>query len=494
MAKANNEFKETIMKERCFAVLKTRVSDNYLLIIKVVTASKDPEDLMKVFGLSNTSLGVTVQGLKEDLKYLKPTLRNLIPLVIPKASKKEINFNEVFALDSVYSIVESDINQHLYDNDYKYLCKEDIESILDAKKIDHSTYVYTEIVIKNEYELDEITHALPEGYDKYPEIVTSRMINKPIYKMMKGTHVKEIYKALKLGYHVILVGEPGTGKTTDVAILGSLYEIPVLNALAHKDFTNEDILGAQATNASGKIAFIPANGGISVEHSGIYFVDEATASSCIASTLNALADDTSVIQLPNGELIKKHKDFRLILSYNPGANETFMLPESTTSRFVVIYYDQITEEQFIDRITFNCGGFNNSKFLKELYKTFINTSEYCKSCNYSISINSRCFERFLNSILLDDKISLEEWHKEFSNNVFSSVAYARENIDSSQIKDLDKVAEPWVDKLYEIYHEADTTSDDSSAGGFKIDTAVVEDMDAVEDYLDDLLGESSIGV
>ena len=64
--------------------------------------------------------------------------------------------------------------------------------------------------------------------------------------------------------------------------------------------------------------------------------------------------------------------------------------------------------------------------------------------------------------------------------------YAREQIEASQIPDLDKVAEPWVDKLYEIYHEADTASEDTTSGGFEIDTAIVEDMDEVEDYLSDL--------
>ena len=64
--------------------------------------------------------------------------------------------------------------------------------------------------------------------------------------------------------------------------------------------------------------------------------------------------------------------------------------------------------------------------------------------------------------------------------------YAREQIEASQIPDLDKVAEPWVDKLYEIYHEADTVNEDTTSGGFEIDTAIVEDMDEVEDYLSDL--------
>ena len=485
MAKANNEFKEIISKERCFSVLKTRVSDKYLLLIKVRTKATDIEDIIKVLGVSVEPAGIRVEGDAATLKLVKSTARNLIPLVIPKASKKDIIFGEVFSLDPVFNTVEADINKDLYEKDIKYLLEEDIRSILKAKSIDDTLYTYTTIAIKNEYDLDKILKPLPEGYDKYDEAVTSRMSNRTSYASYDGTHDDKIYRALKRGKHVILVGEPGTGKTTDVEIVASKHQIPMLNALAHKDFTNGDILGEQATNSSGKIAFISGNGAYVTQHGGIYFIDEATSSPCIASTLNALADDTSIIQLPNGELIKKNPNARYVLSYNPGANETFMLPESTTSRFKVIYYKQITEGQFLDRMVRHCGGFSNTKFLKELYKVFIKASEYCKSCNYSVSINSRLYADFLNEILEDDTVSIHAWYEAYSS-IFSYVLYAREQIEASQIPDLDKVAEPWVDKLYEIYHEADTVNEDTTSGGFEIDTAIVEDMDEVEDYLADL--------
>lgn len=486
MAKANNEFKEIISKERCFSVLKTRVSDKYLLLVKVVTPSNNIEDKIKLLGVTSGK-DVTVEADVATLKLLKSKVRELIPLVIPKAGKKEILFSEVSSLDPALYIIEGDINKELYEKGYKYLIKDEVEAILDAKSIDHTIYTYTTIVIKNEYDLAKILKPLPEGYDKYDEAVTSRMSNRTSYASYDGTHDDKIYRALKRGKHVILVGEPGTGKTTDVEIVASKHQIPMLNALAHKDFTNGDILGEQATNSSGKIAFISGNGAYVTQYGGIYFIDEATSSPCIASTLNALADDTSIIQLPNGELIKKNPNARYVLSYNPGANETFMLPESTTSRFKVIYYEQITEVQFIDRMVRHCGDFSNTKFLKELYKVFIKASDYCKSCNYSVSINSRLYADFLNEILEDDTVSIHAWYEAYSS-IFSHMLYAREQIDASQISDLDKIAEPWVDKLYEIYHEADIVDEETSSGGFTIDTAVVEEMDSVDDYLNNSLG------
>lgn len=485
MAKANNEFKEIISKERCFSVLKTRVSDKYLLLIKVRTKATDIEDIIKVLGVSVESAGIRVEGDAATLKLVKSTARNLIPLVIPKASKKDIIFGEVFSLDPAFTTVEADINKDLYDKDIKYLLEEDIRSILKAKSIDDTLYTYTTIAIKNEYDLDKILKPLPRGYDKYDDAVTSRMINCTEAESLDGTHEKEIIAAFDRGKHVIAVSKPGVGKTTDAKIVASKIKVPLLNALAHKDFTNGDILGEQAADASGKIAFIDANGGYTLKYGGIYLIDEVTSSPNIASTLNALADDTPVIQLPNGVLVNKNSNFRLFICYNPGANETFMLPESTTSRFEVIYYDQLTEDQFINRLQVNCGGFSNTKFLKALYKTFIDASNYCESCNYSISINIRMFIDFLNKILVDDTVSVSKWHHYFSS-IFSHVLYAREQIEASQIPDLDKVAEPWVDKLYEIYHEADTANEDTTSGGFEIDTAIVEDMDEVEDYLADL--------
>lgn len=486
MSKTNNEFKETISKERCFSVLKTRVSDKYLLLIKVVTPSNNIEDKIKLLGVTSGK-DISVEADVATLKLLKSKVRELIPLVIPKAGKKEILFSEVSSLDPASYIIEGDINTELYEKGYKYLTKEDVEGILDAKSIDHTIYTYTTIVIKNEYDLDKILKPLPRGYDKYDEAVTSRMINSPLYAVLKGTHDKEIEAALDRGKHVILVSKPGVGKTTDARIVASRMQVPLLNALAHKDFTNGDILGEQAADSSGKIAFIDANGGYVLRYGGIYLLDEATSSPNIASTLNALADDTPTLQLPNGIVVNKSDNFRIILCYNPGANETFLLPESTTSRFEVIYYDQLTEEQFINRLQVNCGGFSNTKFLKALYKTFIDSSNYCESCNYSISINIRMFIDFLNKILVDDTVSVSKWHHYFSS-IFSHVLYAREQIDASQIPDLDKVAEPWVDKLYEIYHEADVVDEEVSSGGFTIDTAVVEEMDSVDDYLNSSLG------
>ncbi len=486
MAKANNEFKEIISKERCFSVLKTRVSDKYLLLIKVVTPSNNIEDKIKLLGVTSGK-DVSVEADVATLRLLKSKVRELIPLVIPKASKKEILFSEVSSLDPSAYIIEGDINKELYEKGYKYLIQDEVEAILDAKSIDHTIYTYTTIVIKNEYDLDKIRKPLTRGYENYDDAIVSRMINSSQAAVLEGTHDKKIIKAFDRGKHVIAVSEPGVGKSTDAEIVASKIEVPLVNALAHKDFTNGDILGEQGADSTGKIAFIDANGAYALKYGGIYLIDEATSSPCIASTLNVLADDTPVIQLPNGELVKKHKDFRLMLCYNPGANETFLLPESTSSRFKTIYYKQLTEEQFVTRIQCKCGGFSNTKFLKELYKVFINSSKYCASCNYSISINIRYFIDFLNEILEDDTVGKDEWYEYFSS-IFSHVLYAREQIDASQIPDLDKVAEPWVDKLYEIYHEADIVDEETSSGGFTIDTAVVEEVEAVDDYLNSSLG------
>lgn len=175
----------------------------------------------------------------------------------------------------------------------------------------------------------------------------------PKYQM--PTWHKRMVAALESGRHVAIAGPPGIGKSTapEQYFIGKNQPFVVVNGDA--GFRRRDIEGSTEIHP-----------GV-----GSYFkVAEFAAAAingwgCILNEVNAADPDAlmwinGILEVPHminvhGKAYKVHKDFRLVVTYNPGLIGTKALPQAFKDRFFPIKLG-FPPREFLKRLLVAKGG------------------------------------------------------------------------------------------------------------------------------------------
>jgi MoxR-like ATPase len=134
----------------------------------------------------------------------------------------------------------------------------------------------------------------------------------------------------------LLIGETGTGKTNAIKQLAFLRQQPYVRANLN-GFTDPDNLIGTKSVKDGATYF--ENGIVTnaMQIGAILVLDEinATTPDCLF-ILHGLLDDDKRITLPNGEIIRPHKDFRIFATCNPDYEGTKSMNKAFIDRFPII--------------------------------------------------------------------------------------------------------------------------------------------------------------
>lgn len=147
------------------------------------------------------------------------------------------------------------------------------------------------------------------------------------YKTMKAM--------LKAGRHIRLAGPPSVGK--DTAIKQAAWEMgkPLVN-LNGSSLREKHMTGIRAQDVSGRSYFLPSQFAAAVIHGWWANITEVNAADQdVLLYLNSITEEPFTLNL-NGRAYPVHKDFRLFISYNPGALGTRPIPASLADRFFPI--------------------------------------------------------------------------------------------------------------------------------------------------------------
>jgi hypothetical protein len=153
---------------------------------------------------------------------------------------------------------------------------------------------------------------------------------------------KTMRAMVNAGRHIRLPGPPSVGKDTAIKQLAYESGKPLVT-LNGSSLRERHMTGIRAQDASGRSYFLPSQFAAAVVYGWWANITEVNAADQdVLLYLNSITEEPFMIIL-NGRAYPVHKDFRLFVSYNPGALGTRPLPASLADRFFPIKLDFHTE-------------------------------------------------------------------------------------------------------------------------------------------------------
>lgn len=145
---------------------------------------------------------------------------------------------------------------------------------------------------------------------------------------------------------LMLKGPTGSGKTRFIEHMAWKLKQPLITVSCHEDMTASDLVGRFLLEGSETVW---KDGPLTraVRYGGICYLDEIVeARQDTTVVIHSLTDDRRILPIEKtGEIIKAHKDFFLVISYNPGYQSVLKdLKESTKQRFAAIDFNYPSEE------------------------------------------------------------------------------------------------------------------------------------------------------
>ncbi|WP_326539654.1 CbbQ/NirQ/NorQ/GpvN family protein [Pseudorhodoferax sp.] len=164
-----------------------------------------------------------------------------------------------------------------------------------------------------------------------------RVAQEPYYRPV-GDEVAQFQDAYALRLPLLLKGPPGCGKTRFVEHMAWTLGLPLVTVACHEDMAAGDLLGRWLIDADGT-RWQDGPLTLAARHGALCYLDELIEARPDALTvLHPLADTRRELPLErNGELLRAHPRFQLVVSYNPQPGRE--LRPATRQRFVAMAFD-----------------------------------------------------------------------------------------------------------------------------------------------------------
>lgn len=173
----------------------------------------------------------------------------------------------------------------------------------------------------------------------------------------------------------------------------------------------------------------------------------------IISLCNQLLDTTPSITL-YGTRYYRHKNFVLLATMNSGYSGTYSVEPSLKSRFPVLIINQLTKDEFYDRMKSYCnmiaGRSLSRGFFDELYKYGSTIASYAKTYGEKVEICIRNAQYLIN-IILGKACTKEEFSSALDISYLNYISVDNENYEQIFNVKADENYKAMVDKLYELY-------------------------------------------
>ncbi len=156
----------------------------------------------------------------------------------------------------------------------------------------------------------------------------------------------ELYEAAYAARLPVMVkGPTGCGKSRFVEHMAWKLKKPLITVACNEDMTASDLVGRYLLDANGT-RWLDGPLTTAARIGAICYLDEVVeARQDTTVVIHPLTDHRRTLPLDKkGELIEAHKDFQLVISYNPGYQSLMKdLKQSTKQRFTAFEFDYAAE-------------------------------------------------------------------------------------------------------------------------------------------------------
>ena len=282
----------------------------------------------------------------------------------------------------------------LYNLVFELLTKADIEEFNKPKELGN----FLGITLKVEGNLfDPSTIKAEYDNDEYAQTLYSQI--QPYYDDFDLKDLNPIVKGFANGdfYSAIFYGESGSGKSTAARVIAARTGIPFISVNCSTNIEESDLIGCMIPNPDRESAkdqpFIWQDGVLTKALRGngyILIIEEANfARAGILGKLNSLLDEARQIELPNGEILKAPKNFRIIITCNIGYEGTNKFNEAFIDRFEVVKEFRSAPRKDLIDIIMSRTGYTNKSNVESVLNVYESIRKYSKDNNLNLVVTLR---------------------------------------------------------------------------------------------------------
>lgn len=309
-------------------------------------------------------------------------LKTIIQYSTSDTLEKLLNNANFLNQDDLEERVDKDTIDFLKDTGCEYF--QDLKALNENFKFIKSNTMNNEIII-NEYKDDEYAQKLYEQVLDYYKDFNLRDLNKCVLGFQKG----DIYS-------LMLIGESGTGKSTAARVLAYRAGIPYISINLSANTEETDLFGTMIPNPS-KVnekdsEFIWKDGLITkaIRNGYVIILEEINfAKPSILGKLNSLLDETRQVELPNGELIKAHKNFRIIATCNIAYEGTNRFNKALINRFEIVKKFDDLDNIEISNIIKSRTKYTDDNNINKILQVYKSIKKFSESNNLDLVISIR---------------------------------------------------------------------------------------------------------
>lgn len=213
-------------------------------------------------------------------------------------------------------------------------------------------------------------------------------------------------------YAMMFIGETGTGKSTAAKVIPYKCGFPFICVNFSVNLEESDLIGTMIPNTSKEKPedpeFIWQDGLLTKAiRNGYTFIAEEInfARPGVLSKLNSLLDENRQIDLPTGECVKAHKNFRIIATCNIAYEGTNRFNKALINRFELIHVFKELDRNEMVKVIMNRTGYKDIDKIVSVYNVYEAIKKY--------STEQQC----------DAKVSLRQMLTIFSKGTFYKRAY-----------------------------------------------------------------------
>lgn len=392
MAKVNKSFADELRSAAYIWLGNTNIDNTQIFLTNF---NKNTHWIL----VENNEDNITLKAPKETLALSHEIFAALYE-IYPDWKKKNTGKVNTTALPKKIEVT-SDCNETLFNKNIKFLPEGKVLRKLKDLGIGIDNYEYTEIKVDNS---SNYKPELCTRNAKLDPAVLPYLFDINEYKTYKISDEEECFLRMldeKCYVSLLLMGKAGCGKSTAPLVYCAHNNLNVIVSECVAGMDADFLTSNFVPNKSGGYDLIWGPLVYAFAYGTWFVLNEVNyADPGTVSTIHSMIDGMGHVRLHDGSIVKRHPDFRLILTGNPGYAGTLRLNEATKNRCAMYHYPEISKETLIERLEFQSGN-HNRQLLEVVANSFDSIRGIYKTKNFTTDTTFRNAERFLHMLYVE---------------------------------------------------------------------------------------------